>query len=81
MSTGLIEPATAAPPAPATTPSWRERVRTGAWSLPETRWAALATALFGLGLIAHFTHGPAGSRGRSFSPATPPVAGSPGWPG
>ena len=58
MSTGLIEPATVAPSATPPTP-WRERVRTGAWSLPEARWAALATALFGLGLIAHFTHGPA----------------------
>jgi len=58
MSTGLIEPATVAPSATPPTP-WRDRVRTGAWSLPETRWAALATALFGLGLIAHFTHGPA----------------------
>jgi heavy metal translocating P-type ATPase len=30
-----------------------------AWSLTEVRWAAAATALFLVGLIAHFTHGPA----------------------
>jgi heavy metal translocating P-type ATPase len=33
--------------------------RSGAWSLPEVRWAALATALFAVGLIAHFTRAPA----------------------
>jgi heavy metal translocating P-type ATPase len=33
--------------------------RSGAWSLPEVRWAALATALFAIGLVAHFTRAPA----------------------
>src|SRR5882757_5105833 len=28
------------------------------WSLPEVRWAAAATTLFGFGLIVHFTGGP-----------------------
>ncbi len=31
----------------------------GVWSLPEVRWAALATALFAVGLVAHFTRAPA----------------------
>ena len=31
---------------------------TGIRSLPEVRWAALATALFLAGLVAHFAHGP-----------------------
>lgn len=30
-----------------------------AWSLPEVKWAALATVLFLIGLIAHFAHAPA----------------------
>jgi len=33
--------------------------RSGVWSLPEVRWAALATALFAVGLVAHFTRAPA----------------------
>jgi len=33
--------------------------RSGVWSLPEVRWAALATALFAIGLLAHFTRAPA----------------------
>jgi cation-transporting P-type ATPase J len=33
--------------------------RAGIWSLPEVRWAALATALFAAGLVAHFTRAPA----------------------
>lgn len=28
------------------------------WSLPEVKWAALATALFLVGLVAHFAHAP-----------------------
>ena len=31
----------------------------GAWSLPEVRWAALATALFTAGLATRLAHGPA----------------------
>ena len=33
--------------------------RMGVWSLPEVRWAVLATALFAVGLVAHFTGAPA----------------------
>ena len=33
--------------------------RAGVWSLPEVRWAALATALFAVGLVAHFAGAPA----------------------
>jgi cation-transporting P-type ATPase J len=33
--------------------------RAGIWSLTEVRWAALATALFAVGLVAHFTRAPA----------------------
>ena len=38
----------------------RDRARRpGAWSLPEVRWAAVATALFAVGLIAHVAAAPA----------------------
>ena len=58
MPTSLLE-TTAAPTA--ATPQARVRApqRTGLSSLPEVRWAALATALFAVGLIAHFAHAPA----------------------
>jgi cation transport ATPase len=46
-----VAPAAAAPPA-------RAPKRAGLWSLPEVRWAALATVLFAVGLIAHFAHAP-----------------------
>ena len=49
--TGTLGGAAAADPA-------RAR-RAGAWSLPEVRWAALATAFFAVGLIAHFSAAPA----------------------
>src|SRR6266702_1967297 len=48
---------TAAAPAVATSPV-RTPKRAGLWSLPDVRWAALATALFAVGLIAHFAHAP-----------------------
>ncbi|WP_241828813.1 heavy metal translocating P-type ATPase [Saccharothrix sp. CB00851] len=37
----------------------RPRGRTGAWSLPEVRWATTATVLFGLGLLTQLADGPA----------------------
>ena len=61
MSTELIEPATSDAPAP---PGERERAerapRATVWSLPEVRWAAVATLLFAVGLAAHAAHAPAG---------------------
>ena len=56
MPTSLLE-TTAAPIA--ATPQARVPKRAGLSSLPEVRWATLATALFAVGLIAHFGHGPA----------------------
>jgi cation-transporting P-type ATPase J len=51
-----VPPATAtATAAPSEPPLPR---RATAWVLPEVRWAALATALFLIGLITHFTHAP-----------------------
>ncbi|MBR7825033.1 heavy metal translocating P-type ATPase [Actinospica sp. MGRD01-02] len=45
---------------PAAGPAAPVRTRgAGVWTLPEVRWAALATALFLVGLIAHFTGAPA----------------------
>lgn len=52
----------------------------GLWSLPEVRWATLATGLFLIGLAAHFGPVPDGRRGACSSPPTPPAAGSPAWP-
>jgi cation-transporting P-type ATPase J len=52
----LLDPATTAPaPDVAAAPAPR---RSGAWSLPEVRWATLATVLFAVGLVAHFAHAP-----------------------
>lgn len=45
-------------PASSTATSSGQRFR-GAWWLPEVRWAAAATVLFALGLLAHVTGGPA----------------------
>ena len=44
-------------PVPAAAPP-RAR-RSGTWSLPEVRWAAVATALFLVGLVVHFAPAPA----------------------
>ena len=43
---------------PAEVPGPAAPARAGLWSLPEVRWAALATVLFAAGLTAHFSHGP-----------------------
>ncbi|HWG28328.1 heavy metal translocating P-type ATPase [Actinospica sp.] len=37
----------------------RQGMRSGVWSLPEVRWASLATTLFLVGLVTHFAHSPA----------------------
>jgi len=60
VATKLLETTTPAiaPAAAAAHPAPARSRRTGAWSLPEVRWAALATALFAVGLIAHFAHAP-----------------------
>jgi heavy metal translocating P-type ATPase len=52
VSVSMLEAATAAAPAAPAAP------RRGLRSLPEVRWAALATALFAAGLAAHFAHAP-----------------------
>jgi cation transport ATPase len=64
MTTELIPPGTrpaagAAAGAPGTSRARARAGRSGAWSLPEVRWAAVATASFAVGLIAHFTAAPA----------------------
>jgi cation-transporting P-type ATPase J len=48
---------TVAPPAAAPGPTPAAR-RSGLWSLPEVYWSGVATALFALGLAAHFAHAP-----------------------
>jgi cation-transporting P-type ATPase J len=58
MTTELIPPGTGT--AGSTPAAGRVRARrSGAWSLPEVRWAVVATTLFAVGLIAHFTAAPA----------------------
>jgi heavy metal translocating P-type ATPase len=51
----LLDPVTTAP-VPGAAPAAPRRP--GPWSLPEVRWAAVATALFAAGLAAHFGQGP-----------------------
>lgn len=62
MAIKLLEttsPASAPTSAPAAAYPEPPRQRlAGAWSLPEVRWAAVATALFLIGLIAHLAHAP-----------------------
>jgi heavy metal translocating P-type ATPase len=58
MTTELITPGTGTVGGRPGTGRARVR-RPGAWSLPEVRWATVATALFAVGLIAHFTAAPA----------------------
>ena len=48
------EPFTAAARRETRLPRWRASL----WSLPEVRWASLATVLFAIGLIAHFAAAP-----------------------
>jgi cation-transporting P-type ATPase J len=60
MTTDLISPGTGTGTASGAADTDRARPsRMGVWSLPEVRWAALATALFAVGLVAHFTRAPA----------------------
>ena len=56
MPVSLLETKTAPAAAAAQVPASR---RAGLRSLPEVRWAALATALFAAGLTARFAHAPA----------------------
>ncbi|MGW6426196.1 heavy metal translocating P-type ATPase [Nocardia sp. NPDC055053] len=51
-------PSTATPTRPAVTASRGPTTRTRLFAIPETRWAAAATALFALGLAAKLTGGP-----------------------
>ena len=58
--TDVIDTRPAAAPAEQAVAAEAGRVRgAGVWSLPEVRWATLATALFVVGLVAHFAHSPA----------------------
>src|SRR3984885_7718372 len=64
MTTDLIPPGTSTSTSTATArgAGGTDRARPGRMgvvSLPEVRWAALATALFAVGLVAHFTGAPA----------------------
>ena len=62
MTTDLIPPGTGTGAGTARGAADTDRARpgrVGVWSLPEVRWAALATALFAVGLVAHFTRAPA----------------------
>ena len=56
MPTSLLE--TTAAPAAAPAAAAPASRRAGLRSLPEVRWAALATVLFAAGLAAHFAHAP-----------------------
>jgi heavy metal translocating P-type ATPase len=53
----------------------------GLWSLPEVRWASLATALFFVGLITHFAHAPAALAWTFFLACYAAGGWEPGWAG
>ncbi|MGH3547393.1 MAG: heavy metal translocating P-type ATPase [Pseudonocardiaceae bacterium] len=57
------------------------RRRVGAWSLPEVRWAAAATVLFGFGLVAHFADGPSWLYWALFAACYVTGGWEPGWAG
>ncbi|PZS37278.1 MAG: heavy metal translocating P-type ATPase, partial [Pseudonocardiales bacterium] len=57
------------------------RRRVGAWSLPEVRWAAAATVLFGFGLLAHFAAGPSWLSWTLFAACYVTGGWEPGWAG
>ncbi|MGK5739251.1 heavy metal translocating P-type ATPase [Micromonospora sp. URMC 103] len=57
MTTSVENPFTAQP-APPLPPRRAGQRRTALWSLPEVRWAAAATGLFVLGLLAHLSPAP-----------------------
>jgi heavy metal translocating P-type ATPase len=75
VATTLSEPA-AAPARAAVGPR-----RTSAWSLPEVRWAAVATALFGFGLVAYFAGGAAWLSWALFLACYLTGGWEPGWAG
>jgi cation-transporting P-type ATPase J len=76
MTTTLTEPAATAAPAVPAVPR-----RTRAWSLPEVRWAATATALFAAGLAAHFAGGPGWLSWTLFLACYVTGGWEPGWAG
>ncbi|MCW2879769.1 MAG: metal-transporting ATPase [Sphaerisporangium sp.] len=55
--------------------------RTPMWSVPEVRWAAAATVLFGLGVLAQFTGGPAWLSWALFLACYVTGGWEPGWAG
>ncbi|MEU4475228.1 heavy metal translocating P-type ATPase [Micromonospora sp. NPDC023888] len=57
MTTSVENPSTAQPSPPVPKRRAGQR-RTALWSLPEVRWAAAATGLFVLGLLAHLSPAP-----------------------
>ncbi|MGQ0716046.1 MAG: HAD-IC family P-type ATPase [Pseudonocardiales bacterium] len=57
------------------------RPRAGAWSLPEVRWAAAATVLFGFGLLAHLAVGPGWLCWTFFAACYVTGGWAPGWSG
>lgn len=57
MTSGIPISAPAVPDDDDLVRSWRT-ARSSAWALPEVRWALVATALFGLGLLAQLVGGP-----------------------
>ncbi|HXA61744.1 MAG TPA: heavy metal translocating P-type ATPase [Streptosporangiaceae bacterium] len=75
MTATLTEPGTATRPVTAVPR------RTRAWSLPEVRWAAAATVLFVLGLVAQFTGGPAWLSWGLFLACYVTGGWEPGWAG
>jgi len=58
VTAGMPTSTSAHPDGDARAHSWR-LPRSGAWSLPEVRWALVATGLFGPGLLAQLVGGPA----------------------
>jgi heavy metal translocating P-type ATPase len=74
MVATLTEPATVASAAPAAR-------RSMAWSLPEVRWAAAATVLFGFGLVSHFGGGPSWLSWALFGACYVAGGWEPGWAG
>ncbi len=57
------------------------RLRAGAWSLPEVRWASAATVLFGVGLIANVAAGPGWLSWTLFAACYVTGGWEPGWAG
>jgi cation-transporting P-type ATPase J len=71
----VTEPSFAAPSAAA------RRSRAGVWSLPEARWGAAASVLFGVGLLTHFAGGPGWVSWTLFLACYVTGGWEPGWAG